>query len=113
MKDKRIKCCPNTQCEHNQNRKKHRYCASDRFCSLCGNELVYVCAKCLNSIADDGPEHRVCAACEAKAEDRKDKVKKVGGGVATGAAALGAAARQFVKAGGVKKVADAAKKIMR
>ena len=113
MKDKRVKCCPNTQCEHNQDRKKHRYRASDRFCSLCGNELVYVCAKCLNSIVDNGPAHRVCASCEAKAEDRKDKLKKVGSGVAAGTAAVGAAAQQFVKAGGAKKVAELAKRIIR
>lgn len=112
MKDRRVKCCPNTQCEHNQDRKKHRYSASDQFCSLCGNELVFVCAKCLDSIADEGPAHRVCASCEAKAEDRKEKVKKVGGGVAAGAAAVGAAAQKFVKAGGVKKIAEMAKKII-
>lgn len=112
MKDKRVKCCPNMQCEHNRERKKHRYCASDRFCSLCGNELVYACAKCFDSIADEGPAHRICASCEAKAEDRKDKAKKIGGRVAAGATVVGAAAQQFVKAGGLKKVADAAKKII-
>ena len=40
-------------------------------------------------------------------------MKKVGGGVAAGAAAVGAAAQQFVKAGGVKKIAEMAKKIIR
>lgn len=111
MKDRRVKCCPNENCEHNRNRKKHLYNAKDRFCTSCGSELVFACAKCFGPISDDGPKHKICMSCEAKAEDRKEKVRAVGGKIAAGACAAGAGAAAFVRKDGVKKVVEIAAKI--
>ena len=89
LKDKRIKCCSNSQCECYQNKKKHKYSANDRYCTLCGSGLVFVCSKCLEPITDDGPTREVCHSCEAKQRDRKDKVvdglKNTGGVLAAAA----------------------------
>ena len=71
MKDKRIKMCPNSECSRY---KKHKYSVEDTYCSECREELVFVCAKCGKPIADEGPQHKLCRSCVARAADKKDKV---------------------------------------
>ena len=71
-KDKRIKGCYNLACK--RYRKEYKYETSDNFCTICGNELVFVCTECFEKIEDNGPEHKLCAACEAKHQARRDAV---------------------------------------
>lgn len=73
-KDKRIKGCPNLICK--RYKKEHKYKVTDNYCTICGTELVYVCAECFEKIEDEGPEKRLCATCEAKHTERKEAVKK-------------------------------------
>ena len=68
-KDKRVKGCPNPNCPKAEGKTKYK--SDDRYCVSCGNELVFVCAKCHGPLDDEGPKHRICAGCEAAAEDRK------------------------------------------
>lgn len=70
-KDRRVKLCPNETCDRNI--KKHRYKAEEKYCSVCGEELVFVCKDCLRKIKDDGPEHRICRTCENKRDISKFK----------------------------------------
>lgn len=88
MRDKRIKGCPNYKC--NRSKKKYKYKSTDMFCTICGEELVYVCAECFKRIEDSGSRHRHCSICEAKRKDktdaRMDRIKKAG--AAVGAATL-------------------------
>ena len=76
MRDTRIKICPNHLCAKHITKVKHKR-PSEKFCTFCGHELVYVCAQCLERIEDKGPEHRLCAACKAEAAERKEKVANV------------------------------------
>lgn len=69
--DRRVKGCPGKQCERSI--KKYRYKATDMYCTICGNELVFVCADCFKKLDDSAEEHRFCAVCEAKRKDKKDK----------------------------------------
>ena len=73
-KDKRIKGCPNPDCECN--RKKHKYTADDRFCTRCGSELVFVCKVCFKKLADEGPQHVICGKCAAERDDRRNDAHK-------------------------------------
>ena len=56
---------------------------------------MFVCAKCFCEIEDRGPEHKICAHCEAKADqnvDRiKDGLKKAGQIAGSAALAIGSA----------------------
>lgn len=83
-KDKRIKICPNENCECYK--KKMKYKASDEYCSQCNTKLVFVCAKCFREIEDIDASHRICRLCEAYKKEQKEeaikKAKKVGAGVA-------------------------------
>lgn len=83
-KDKRIKACPNA--ESNRNTEKYRYKASDRFYTICGSELVFVCADCFKKIADMDSAHVRCAYCEAKREDLKHNRSKKIASIKDGAA---------------------------
>jgi len=75
-KDRRIKACPNADCDRNTN--KYRYKSTDRYCTICGAELVFVCADCFKRISADDPHHIRCAYCEAKREDlRHNKAKRL------------------------------------
>lgn len=94
MKDRRIKNCPNPSCERSI--QKHKYCADDVYCSVCAEELVFVCSKCGAKIDDQGPEHRTCAACTAKVDDRKDSAKKTATKVGKGLLAIGGTAALIV-----------------
>ncbi len=112
MKDSRIKCCSNCNCEHNKNRKDHRYSAADRFCTACGSELTFACKGCLGPVIDQGPDHKLCSACEAERADKKarreDAGKKV---IATVSLGLAATVTFIAKHG--KEAAEAATKIVR
>lgn len=83
-KDKRVKACPNADC--NRSKEKYRYKSTDMYCTICGTELVYVCADCFKRIADEDPKHIRCAYCEAKREDLKHskdkKIENIKGGMA-------------------------------
>ena len=83
-KDKRIKACPNAECSRNT--EKYRYKATDKFCTICGSELVFVCADCFKKIADVDSDHVRCAYCEAKREDLKHNRKKKVASIKDGAA---------------------------
>lgn len=111
MKDKRIKGCPNPECD--KNAKKFRYKSDDTYCTHCGQGLVFVCAKCFKKIDHEGVEHKICAHCEAATEQRKagraDVAKKVG----TGVLGVGGAVLAFTKSGGPAKIAKAAAQILR
>ena len=84
-KDKRIKGCPDPGCaRHNEH---YKYKSDDMFCTLCGSQLVYVCAKCFKEIEDTGDQRRYCEDCKPKkskdgaesqktAEKEKKKEKK-------------------------------------
>ena len=97
-KDKRIKGCPNAEC--NRNQKKYRYKATDKYCTICGSELVLVCQDCFQKLADMGFGHIRCGSCEAEREDRKHstpkKLKHMVGKVSNGARS---AAQQAKKLG--------------
>ncbi len=66
------------------------------YCPVCGSKNIYICPRCFREIQDLGPSHRLCEFCEAEKQDKIDKledsVKKVGGRVVGGAAAIGAIA---------------------
>ena len=70
-KDKRIKGCPEPGCirhiEH------YKYKPDDMFCTLCGSQLVYVCAKCFKEIEDTEDQRRYC---EERRKTKKRKRKK-------------------------------------
>ena len=87
-KDTRKKGCPNPGCEKNQNHFK--YNADDVYCTLCSEKLVYVCKskKCFKRIEDTDINHKYCAICEAKWEDRKKKEKDQAKKIAAGAGAF-------------------------
>ena len=73
-KDKRVKGCPDPLCERNA--KKYKYAATDKFCTICGAELTFVCPVCFRKLADMGPDHILCAACQAEKADRKANSRK-------------------------------------
>lgn len=88
-KDKRVKACPNADCDRNE--KKYRYKSTDKYCTFCGAALVFVCADCFKKISADDPHHIRCAYCEAKREDLKHnnakKIERIKSGVASTAKA--------------------------
>ena len=84
-KDKRIKGCPDPDCARHV--EHYKYKTSDRFCTLCGSQLVYVCAKCFDVIEDSEDKRRYCENCKPKkqkdgteeqkpAKEKKEKEKK-------------------------------------
>ena len=90
-KDKRIKGCPEPGCaRHNEH---YKYKPDDMFCTLCGSQLVYVCAKCFKEIEDTEDQRRYCEECKpkkskdgaesqkpAKKEKKKEKKEKKASG---------------------------------
>lgn len=106
MRDKRIKSCPNAACEHNINRKTHKYTAEDHYCSICSSELVFACARCLGPLTDEGPKHKICRKCEGEIADRKAKAKKIVYKVGAGAGTLGTGIIAIAKSGKLKKVLE-------
>ena len=112
-KDNRKKGCPNRNCTYNQ--KKVFQKADVNYCPKCGTPLVLVCAKCFSEIEDRGFEHKICAHCEAKAEQNMDKVKdglkKAGQVAVSTAVALGGAIASKALPQVKKVVADKGAKI--
>lgn len=103
MKDKRIKVCPNLNCECGTNIRKNKYSATDMYCKKCGSELVFVCSRCLNAKIDDlGPNHKICAQCDAEIKDKSDKAKgyakkAVGAVAGVGVVVVNAAKNEMIK----------------
>ena len=84
-KDKRIKKCPEPGCTRHI--EHYKYKPSDRFCALCGSQLVFVCAKCFKEIEDTEDQYRYCEECKPRKpkdgastqkppKDKKNKEKK-------------------------------------
>lgn len=73
-KDKRVKGCPNLNCERHT--KQYKYKATDKYCTICGETLILVCERCHCEIGDEGIEHKLCDRCEAIIADRKEKVMR-------------------------------------
>lgn len=112
MKDKRIKVCPNLNCECGINIRKNKYTATDMYCKKCGSELVFVCSKCLNAKIDDlGPDHKICAQCDAEIKDKNDVAKGYVKKVAGAAAGVGIVIAKAAKNEMVKEAAKEAGKI--
>lgn len=92
-KDSRKKGCPNIDCVNYKNKIFQK--ADVDYCPKCGTTLVFVCARCFCEIEDSGSEHKICAHCEAKADQNKDKIKdglkKAGQVAGSAAVALGGA----------------------
>ena len=122
-KDNRKKGCPNLTCQFNKEKKKQK--ADMCFCPKCGTPLVYVCAKCFNEIEDLGPEHRICAHCEAVGDDHMERIKdglktagRIGGtallslGTAIGAKAYPKVKKIIIEKGS-KVVVDVAKHVIK
>lgn len=86
-KDKRIKGCWNPKCS--RCRKQHKYTAQDKYCSLCGRELVFVCARCGGLLEDEGRRHRVCWKCQERRENAKGDRRAAAASIATAAADVG------------------------
>ena len=103
-KDLRKKGCPDPQCI--MNKKKQKFSADFNVCPVCGSQLVYVCANCFSRIEDIDSKHRICAVCDAKKYDRKEKQKKVV--QKAGKAVLGAGV--VVAVGILKNVKEGAQK---
>ena len=125
-KDRRIKGCPNIDCDRHNS--KYKYKSSDKYCTLCGSELIYVCAECYKEIEDAPDMHRYCENCKAeKKQDggkiphafkelgrgTKDIAEKstaaIGDAAGKGAATIGEAAEKGVAA--IKESAQRLRKI--
>lgn len=72
-KDKRVKGCHNLTCKNY--RKEVKFKITDNYCTLCGTELVYVCADCFEKIEEMGPGKRFCKKCEDDHNAKKEKIK--------------------------------------
>ena len=73
-----VKGCTNSRCVAHT--KKITYKKSEDFCSKCGQPLSFVCKSCYTPIEES---QKLCVMCQAKVDDRNDKIKdgvlKVGG----------------------------------
>lgn len=78
----KIKGCTNSRCVAHT--KKITYKKSEDFCSKCGQPLSFVCKSCYTPIEKS---QKLCVMCQAKVDDRNDKIKEVAGQV--GVAAVG------------------------
>lgn len=78
----KVKGCTNSRCVAHT--KKITYKKSEDFCSKCGQPLSFVCKSCYTPIEES---QKLCVMCQAKVDDRNDKIKdgvlKVGGFVLT------------------------------
>ena len=71
----KIKGCINKQCI--ANKKMIKFKKEDSYCSKCGQELFFVCAKCY-MVLDDG-DGKYCIRCtEERKDKRDDNIKKIG-----------------------------------
>ena len=112
-KDNRKKGCPNIDCTYNKEKVFQK--ADINYCPKCGTPLVFVCTKCFCEIEDSGYEHKICAHCEAKADQNIDKIKdglkKAGQVVGSAAVALGGAVAAKALPQAKKLVVDKGAKI--
>ena len=75
-KDKRIKGCPNVNCQDFMDKKK--YSPDDHYCRKCGTPLVFVCARCYRPIKDiEGL--RICPDCKGRPEKKVTRAAKKAG----------------------------------
>ncbi len=65
-----IKGCTNIQC--GQKHKEVKFKEDDLFCPKCGKELSYVCGKCFAPLEEAAKR---CEKCQAKIDNRKEKMK--------------------------------------
>lgn len=91
----KIKGCVNQDCLAKQN--KIKYKETECYCSKCGQELSFVCAKCYTVIQDNNAKY--CIRCLENEKDKKTKIAKAVG--AAGGVALGVA---VVVKGIIKKI---------
>lgn len=70
----KIKGCTNSRCVAHT--KKITYKKSEDFCSKCGQPLSFVCKSCYTPIEES---QKRCVMCQAKVDDRNDKIKEVAG----------------------------------
>lgn len=82
--DKRVKGCPNENCSLHKEKLKQK--PDMNYCPMCGEKLVFVCAKCFCEIENIDYDHRICALCEVK---RSQKKGAVAGAAKDGAKAVG------------------------
>lgn len=109
-----FKGCTNPECKAFKN-KKYKYKDENQYCTLCGQELSYVCADCWKAMQDDTEKY--CISCKALREQKKEKVIDAGKGVvgvmATAAMAInnvGNGANQVVRNGG--RIVEGGKKLV-
>ena len=79
-----IKGCTNIQC--GQKHKEVKFKEDDLFCPKCGKELSYVCGKCFAPLEEAAKR---CEKCQAKIDNRKEKMKS-GANKVEGAAKIAA-----------------------
>lgn len=103
-KDKRVKGCPNVNCEMHKNKKQQDN--KNDYCPKCGTKLVYVCKKCFKEIEDNGPSHTICSLCEAKEEEKKQKMADDLKNVGTVALSAGAGIVALASKAGKKVIDD-------
>ena len=85
-KEKRVKHCPNPDCTRAAT--KYKFNADDTYCTECASELVFACASCGGPLDDQGPEHKLCAYCQAEKARHRQQVVGKAAAVAAGAAAV-------------------------
>lgn len=66
----KLKGCTNSYCA--AHKKKVTYKATEEFCSKCGQPLSFVCKSCYTPIEES---QKLCVMCQAKIDDRNDKIK--------------------------------------
>ena len=67
--DRRVKGCPNENCEMCKKKVKQKPC--NDYCPKCGTRLVFVCKKCFKEIQDIDEKHYICDRCGAAIKQRK------------------------------------------
>lgn len=114
MNDGRVKGCPNEECKCHKKKKKYK--SKEQYCSECGSQLVFVCKSCFGPIEDIDSKHKICLSCEAKRDDKKEKIKKVakyvGGAVAAAGAVVAAGIVKQVENEVIKQGGKVAKKLV-
>ena len=81
----KVKGCTNNHCVAHT--KKITYKKSEDFCSKCGQPLSFVCKSCYTPIEES---QKRCVMCQAKVDDRNDKIKDGIVKASTAALSLGA-----------------------
>lgn len=71
MSGKKVRGCPNEQCELHIKKKRQKY--ETETCPLCGAELIEVCRSCFQPIGDEAVTTGLCLACLEKSVERADR----------------------------------------